>query len=589
MKNRPGLFRFVTLVVVLCVPFVGVSAMASAKVKPPKPCHKTHGCHGGSGAGGGSGGPAPTIVVTAGPDPLVETGASEVRAVIQVETTPSLAGDVVLIDSSQLAASCSGGITFGTLQSAAPHSADSVQVALDDDGNVTVSVDGLNCAPGTDVIEADLTVAPFYTAVGTLDALPPDVTPAGVTGDPANEVETNDAGGTATVYDSTPPGPGTTTGNIPSVGFQATQASELGNQITFSSPGSTLHSVVVTMSSFACLNETAPGWYPPGTGGECDTPGFTSGVAYNAGGACEYTAPYCAGDTFSEPITLNIYNVAAGNAVGTLLTSVTQTFNIPYRPPTDNIDCNGALQGDWFDPVAGSCNTGLANNITFNVPAIVLPANVIWSVVYNTSQYGPSPYGTLPCESTLQGCPYDSLNVGLNDINGPSVGSDPLPGTIYWNTATAGDYCVPSGPSFRLDTYGPNPDSCWSDGTNTSAPYNPYYVPAVQFNAGIAGSVSDVYTVFTVEVDPAYAEQTVEIDSSQLADRCLQGVTWTSNMGTFTGATATATIDNDGNASFSFTGASCAPGESAVIADVLAGSHPTYTSMYTTLPPEPTI
>ena len=60
-------------------------------------------------------------------------------------------------------------------------------------------------------------------------------------------------------------------------------------------------------------------------------------------------------------------------------------------------------------------------------------------------------------------------------------------------------------------------------------------------------------------------------------------------MGSFTGSTATATIDDDGNATFSFTGASCAAGPSAVIADVLAGSHPTYTSTYTILPPQPTI
>ncbi len=588
MRNRPAILRLLALFVVISIPFVSISGTASAKVKPPKGCHKTHSCKGGGG-GGGSGGPPPTITVTADPNPLVETGASEVRAVIQVETSPSLAGDFVNIDSSQLAASCAGAIVLGTLQPGAAHSPDSVQVALDDDGNVTVSVYGLDCAPGPDVIEADLAVAPYWTAVGTLTVLPPNVTPAGVTGDPANEVETNDAGGVSTVYDSTPPGPGTTTGNIPSVGFQATQASELGNQITFATAGATLHSVVVTMSSFACINETSPGWYPPGTGGACDTPTFTSGAAYNAGGACEYTAPYCAGDTFSEPVTLNIYNVGPSNSVGSLLTSVTQSFNIPYRPPTDNTNCTGSLQGDWFDPVDGSCHTGLANNITFSIPSIVLPTSVIWSVVYNTSQYGLSPYGALPCESTLQGCPYDSLNVGLNDINGPSVGSDPLPGTIYWNTATPGNYCVPSSGSFRLDTFGPNPDSCWSDGTNLSTPYNPYYVPAVQFNAGLAGSDSDVYTVFTVETDPVYAEQTVEIDSAQLADRCDQGVTWTSNSGTFTGSTATATLDDDGNATFAFTGASCAAGDSAVIADVLAGSHPTYTSTYTILPPQPTI
>jgi hypothetical protein len=103
-----------------------------------------------------------------------------------------------------------------------------------------------------------------------------------------------------------------------------------------------------------------------------------------------------------------------------------------------------------------------------------------------------------------------------------------------------------------------------------------------------ASGNSDVYAVFYVEVDPVYAEQTVEINSAQLLGRCIGGISWTSNLGTSTTALATATVDDDGNAVFAFTGASCAPGTSAVIADVLAGTHPTYTTNYTTLPPQVT-
>jgi hypothetical protein len=112
----------------------------------------------------------------------------------------------------------------------------------------------------------------------------------------------------------------------------------------------------------------------------------------------------------------------------------------------------------------------------------------------------------------------------------------------------------------------------------------------VQFNAAVPPSESDVYTVFYVETDPVYAEQTVEIDSAQLADRCAPGTaTWISNDGSFTGSTATAVLDDDGNATFAFTGSSCAAGNSDVIADVLAGTHTTYTTTYTILPPQPTI
>jgi hypothetical protein len=100
---------------------------------------------------------------------------------------------------------------------------------------------------------------------------------------------------------------------------------------------------------------------------------------------------------------------------------------------------------------------------------------------------------------------------------------------------------------------------------------------------------SYVYTVFYVETDPVYAEQTVEIDSTQLADRCGGGHSWVFENADYTGATAYGVLDDDGNATFVFTGASCAAGPSDVIADVLAGSHPTYTTTYTIDPPQPTI
>jgi hypothetical protein len=44
-----------------------------------------------------------------------------------------------------------------------------------------------------------------------------------------------------------------------------------------------------------------------------------------------------------------------------------------------------------------------------------------------------------------------------------------------------------------------------------------------------------------------------------------------------------------GNAVFGFFGSSCAAGTAQVIADVEAGSHPTYVLSYTVDPPAPTI
>ena len=140
------------------------------------------------------------MTVTVAPNPLVETGASEVTAVVQVETNPSFAGDLVHIDSSQLEASCAT-LDFDTVNFATAQfdvtSPDNIAVALDDDGNATVGLKGTDCAPGSSVIEADLEVAPFDTALTTLVAAPPAVTPEGVTGYPqisgsAQEVETGD-------------------------------------------------------------------------------------------------------------------------------------------------------------------------------------------------------------------------------------------------------------------------------------------------------------------------------------------------------------------------------------------------------------
>ena len=48
---------------------------------------------------------------------------------------------------------------------------------------------------------------------------------------------------------------------------------------------------------------------------------------------------------------------------------------------------------------------------------------------------------------------------------------------------------------------------------------------------------------------------------------------------------ATTTLDDDGNAVFVFYGASCAAGDSAVIADVDAGTHPTYVTTFSVNPP----
>jgi hypothetical protein len=53
--------------------------------------------------------------------------------------------------------------------------------------------------------------------------------------------------------------------------------------------------------------------------------------------------------------------------------------------------------------------------------------------------------------------------------------------------------------------------------------------------------------------------------------------------------TAATPLDDDGNAVFIFFGASCAAGPSEVIVDVKAGTHPTYTTSFNIVAPQPTI
>ena len=218
MNVRRSFVRLTALTVVAAMPLMGMAGVASAKsAKATAKCvahptkKKCTAAGGGTGTGTG-GGTAPLITVTVDPNPLVETGQSEVHAVVQVETNPSFAGDEVNIDSSQLEASCLDGITFENLQGTGTTEMPNVQdqridAVLDDDGNATVIMEGTDCAPGTSVVEADLEVAPFYTALATLTALPPGVTPEGLTGYPqsngsAQEVETGDTStsGDSNVY-----------------------------------------------------------------------------------------------------------------------------------------------------------------------------------------------------------------------------------------------------------------------------------------------------------------------------------------------------------------------------------------------------
>jgi hypothetical protein len=101
----------------------------------------------------------------------------------------------------------------------------------------------------------------------------------------------------------------------------------------------------------------------------------------------------------------------------------------------------------------GNCYAGLAQTVTFDLNNVAVPGQFIWGLALNTTNWGYTPTG-------VPG-PYDSLNVGLNSnpdgvsAYTPSVGSDLVPGSIYWNTLYA-PYYTDGGAggtgTFRIDS-----------------------------------------------------------------------------------------------------------------------------------------
>lgn len=228
---------------------------------------------------------------------------------------------------------------------------------------------------------------------------------------------------TQTVYNSIPkPLPG----NVASEGPEAYGFAELGDGFTLTTTTGTLGQVTVIMSSWAC-----------------QTGNVTAGCV-TANGA-----------TFSQPITVNLYSY--DGSLATILGTITQTFNIPYRPSSTPSKCNGDAQM-WYSSKDKICYHGLAVPITVNFSNqhLAVPANgeLIVTVAFNTNTAGPSPIGTPG--------PYDSLNIST-DGNGPSglsggVGNLLDTNGIFVNYITSATACPDNTVTGRvaLDT------PCWT-------------------------------------------------------------------------------------------------------------------------------
>jgi Collagen triple helix repeat (20 copies) len=211
--------------------------------------------------------------------------------------------------------------------------------------------------------------------------------------------------------------------SLQSEAFEATQTAEFGGAIHLSSGARTNPLISVVLDSYACEN---------GTGSTCST---------------------TPGSEFSTPVTLNIYALGQNGSVGSLVDTVTNTYQVPYRPSVSST-CTGAQDGDYF--ADGQCHANVADKVTFDLGGrhTVLPGNVIISVALNTTDYGyqPTHVGT--------GLGYDSLNFGLIDNVDPSVGSVPDDTTIYENTAT-----TTANTNGTLNVFGPDTGDDFSDGS----------------------------------------------------------------------------------------------------------------------------
>jgi hypothetical protein len=188
--------------------------------------------------------------------------------------------------------------------------------------------------------------------------------------------------------------------NVPSLSFEATGTGEFGGLIQFAGGNPTyfLTSATVGMSDWAYASEMT---------------GYFNGTTVTASG-------------FTVPLTLNLFNVGAGNTVGSLIASDTINAFIPWRPePSATCIGNPNNVNNAWMASDGNCYNGSMSTVTFNLAYTSVPDTIIYGIAFNTTNYGENPTGVLG--------PYDSLNFSLATTP-PTVGSNVLPSSVYAQT-----------------------------------------------------------------------------------------------------------------------------------------------------------
>jgi len=219
----------------------------------------------------------------------------------------------------------------------------------------------------------------------------------------------------ATLYNNIP---STLPPNMPSEAYAATSSGEFGGLIQLAGGNSSyaLGSATVVMSDWSLASDWASA---------------INGTTITSSG-------------YYVPLTLNLYNVGAGDTVGSLIASVTVDAFISWRPEASAGCGAGWLASD------GKCYNGSLSTVTFDLEGITIPEEIIYSLAFNTTDSGADP--------THVAGPYDSLNFALSTTS-PSVGSDPLPDTAYWETSYGGFYA--DGGASGVGTF--RQDTNWSE------------------------------------------------------------------------------------------------------------------------------
>ena len=213
----------------------------------------------------------------------------------------------------------------------------------------------------------------------------------------------------AVVYDSIPDAQPAA---YPSLGYQATATWEFGDYVLLGGTNRNITEVTIGMTSWAC--ETGQ---------------------WNVGD-CETTP----GATFTHPVTMNLYDVDnSGSApvAGALLASVTNDVVAPYRPsPSPSLEECGTAENPspttWWDDVRETCQNGISFDVPFDFSAqnAVAGDGVLVTLAFDTQSYGADPMGS--------NGPWNALNVSVNSVASPTVGSDQNTELMFRDTTYQG-------------------------------------------------------------------------------------------------------------------------------------------------------